>query len=145
VNEDEERAILERFTTAFGKQVTGRETEGMARVAKRLRLIADQRVAFCRATDAAQVFAVVAEQGSGLAQSDDEVAVLAKCGWLGMNRAVLTVRRGTSAEDANRVELLVRAAALEGKISQRGARRLLDEIAGLIAPYLTTPLQSVPS
>ena len=135
---------MESFVTTFGKQVTGRQSDGMARVAGRLRLVADQRTACCAVSDIGKVFSLVAEQGRGLARSGDEVTVLSSCGWLRMNRAVLTVRRVGSGGDTRSVEVLIRAAALEGRISQRGARRLLDKIAGLVAPYLITPLQPAP-
>lgn len=132
---DPEREVLEQFLAAMRLPPFGATNRGMAEVAKRLRLIAEERVAHCAPADVVNVFDAIARMGTVLEHGANSVTVLAPCGWLRMHRAVLTARHRASGPGA--AEIHLRAAALEGKISQRSAARLLDAVGRLIGPYLT--------
>ena len=142
MREDAERAVLERFVAGQRKPVTGKPMSELSSTAKRLRLVADERIGRCPADQLDRVFKLIASAGSGLEHAENEIAVLAPCGWLKMNRAVLSASRAGEGK-ADPVEIHFRAAALEGRISQRSAVRLLDRIAQMISPHLIAPMHSV--
>lgn len=66
---------------------------------------------------------VLMQNGDVVEQTEDCISVMARGGWLRRNRVILTARMS---HDRRVVRL--RAAALEGMISQRSAERVLAQV-----------------
>src|SRR5690348_3007455 len=120
MNEQREREVLSDLQTEFGTRLIGRrraEGEGWQSTVRGLRLIAEE----CEIDVDATGLAVLAALGPVVEQTANSVSVILKGGWLRMNPVVVTCTLQGSGSGQ------LRAAALEGKISNRSAERLLPK------------------
>jgi hypothetical protein len=144
MDEQDERRVLEEALAETFRPSTRRRTEKLASATRRMRVVAGERTGRCSAANVHRVLELVAEFGSGLQTTGQEIAVLVPSGLLGVNSAVLSARRRAAPDDPAAVDLHIRAAALEGKLSLRTAAKLLNKVAKRVDPHLTTPLRAAP-
>jgi hypothetical protein len=127
VDEAAARAVLERFVAGQRLPPFGRPEPGMASVARKLRLVSASRQLVVDANRSAAVLHGVAELGEQIEGQPDDVAVIVPGGWLRMNRVVLTADLTGGGNSGTQV-LHLWAAALEGRISQKAAEKVLRNI-----------------
>jgi hypothetical protein len=99
----------------------------MESVARKLRLVSASRELLVDVNGLAAVVRRVAELGEQIDGQPDDVAVIVPGGWLRMNRVVLTADLRSSGKPATQV-LYLWAAALEGRISQKSAEKVLRNV-----------------